>query len=224
MTYIPSTEASTEPRTDRFEIVIVDDHPIVRKGLAQLIATESDLQVVGEASDVAEALAMIDQLRPALVIVDLSLKNHHNGLELIRHLNTNKVKSRVLVCSMHEDPMFVERSLRAGARGYVNKDEAPEQLLSAIRRVLAGEIYVHAGEGNPTPFSRIDPAIDQLTPRELQIFRLFGRGMTSRQIAAELGLSKKTVDNHRENIKRKLKTQNSAELIRRAVEWSLHPN
>ena len=207
-------------------ILIVDDHPIVRQGLAQLIAHESDIEVCGDADSVADALREADSLRPDLVVVDISLKDSH-GMELITQLKSSHQDTKMLVWSMFDEMVFAERVLRAGAMGYINKQESVENVVDAIRHVLRGEIYLSPRMTNHV-LTRIgrgesiqqDP-ISGLTDRELEVFEMIGQGMTTQQIARHLGLSPKTIETHREKIKAKLDLRNAAELSRRAVQWVL---
>lgn len=209
----------------RQSIIIVDDHPVMRAGLARLIDGELDLCVAGQAESVTEALALIREKRPALVIVDLSL-NDGNGLDLISQVATSCEGVRTLVMSMHDEAIFAPRALRAGALGYVSKSEPPAAVLDAIRTVLRGELYVSSttsqrllrsmvGERSPRPRS----IIETLSDRELEVFELLGRGYGTRQIAMKLHLSIKTIESHREHIKEKLGLDSGRDLTRHAVLW-----
>ena len=214
------------PALRRRSVLIVDDHPIVRRGLADMIACQPDLEVCGEAADVAEAMRQVDLSHPDVVIVDLSLRGGH-GIELIEQIRARDDHTRMLVSSMHDETLFAERALRAGAMGYITKQEPTENLLEAIRQVLRGEVYL-----SPRMTGRLlrglrdgasiqqDP-IRSLSNRELQVFEMIGQGMTTQQIARTLGLSPKTIETHREKLKDKLSLRNSAELNRRAVQWVL---
>lgn len=215
-------------RTTR--VLIVDDHPIVRRGLAELISDEPDLEICGEAADSTEALRLIDSARPDLIVIDISLQNG-NGIELIKQIKARDQGIKMLVSSMHDESLFAERALRAGALGYVNKAEAAENIVEAIRVVLSGKVYVssrladrmlHRLVGGDENLER--SAIDSLSDRELEVFEFIGKGQTTRQIAMKLHLSPKTVESHRENIKRKLNLANATELTRYAVEWVLENN
>jgi DNA-binding NarL/FixJ family response regulator len=218
------TSNSTNPKK-KYKVLIVDDHPIVRRGLAELIAMESDLEVCGEAADMADALKAIESNSPDVAIVDISLKNGH-GLELIEHVKANHGSVKMLVSSMHDEMLFAERSLRAGALGYIPKQEATENLLDAIRHVLRGEIYLTARMANRLMHNLVtnqvnDDPIKNLSNRELEVFEMIGQGLTTQQIARKLKLSAKTIETHREKIKSKLDLKNSTELNRRAVQWVL---
>jgi DNA-binding NarL/FixJ family response regulator len=208
------------------KILIVDDHPIVRMGLAELIAPETDLELCGEAEDVAGALQQVRALHPDLVVVDISLKDSH-GMELIEQIKASHPEVKMLVWSMFDEKVFAERALRAGAMGYINKRQAIQKVVEAIRQVLNGEMYLSPQMtnlflrrvGGREPLDE-DP-IRRLTDRELEIFEMIGRGMTTRQIAGKLEISPNTVESHREKIKTKLDIKNAAELAQRAVQWVL---
>lgn len=204
-------------------VFIVDDHPIVRQGLVQLINKEPDLQVVGEGEDVYESLRAIRSARPDLCLLDVTLKDG-DGIELLKEIKAFNADQAVLVLSMHDEQLYAERALRAGARGYIMKQEPPQTLIDAIRRVLAGEIFVstkmgatllHRMVGSKTATS-VSP-MERLTDRELEIFRMIGAGMRVREIAEKLFLSTKTVEAHREHIKEKLGFKSSNELLRFAI-------
>ncbi len=206
-------------------ILIVDDHPVVRRGLAAMIAGEPGLSVCGEATSHASALAEIERMKPDLAIVDLSLERS-DGLELLKDLRQKYPEIPALVLSMHDESVYAERAFRAGARGYVTKQEMGGTVLAAIHRLLAGELYMSAGVGTRLverllgghPEKR-DSVLGALTDRELQVFRLLGEGKTTREIAIRLGRSIKTIDAHRENIKSKLKLDSGAELAHHATHW-----
>jgi DNA-binding NarL/FixJ family response regulator len=211
-------------------ILIVDDHPLVRQGLIGLISTQPDFEVCGEASGIAEARELVDAIKPEVVIVDLTLKDG-NGIELIKALKERHSEIKLLVISMHDESLFAERALRAGAAGYVSKHEAIRTVVHAVRTVLAGRLYlspsltermVHLAVG-----ARVDGAsspLDRLTNREIEVFEMIGRGLTSREIAQQLNLSPKTVETHREHVKEKLELKNAAELTKHAVQWVLERN
>ena len=209
----------------KHRVLIVDDHPIVRRGLSDLIALEPDLEVCGEAADMAEAINQIKTNCPDIAIIDISLKSGY-GLELIEHIKANHNGVRMLVSSMHDEMLFAERSLRAGALGYIPKHEATENLLDAIRQVLRGEIYLTPRMSNRLVHVLVGKSVDvdpikTLSNRELEVFEMIGQGLTTQQIAGKLKLSAKTIETHREKIKGKLDLKNSAELNRRAVQWVL---
>ena len=206
-------------------ILIVDDHPLVREGLSARISRESDLQVCGEAENVEDALALVESLNPTLIIVDITLK-HGSGLTLIKQVAERKPQTKILVLSAHEESLFAERVLRAGANGYINKQEAQQQIINAIRTILSGERYLSASITNALVGQAIDGkpqarSIENLSDRELEIFGLIGRGQSTRSIAKQLNLSIHTIETHRENIRAKLNLRNGSELMQRAVQWVL---
>lgn len=212
-------------RLKKSQIVIVDDHPIVRQGLAEMVDQEPDLCVCGTAEDVHRGLDAIEKLKPDLVIVDVSLKGS-NGIELLKNIKIRHPRMLVLVLSMHDESLYAVRALRAGAAGYIMKQEATERVLTAIRRVLTGEIYLsekmerkmmHQLVGGRS--ARTGSPIEDLSDRELEVFGLIGQGHGTRQIAEELHLSIKTVESHRAHIKEKLNLRNATELVQHAIQW-----
>ena len=214
-------QSGTKKRT----VLIVDDHPIVRQGLAQLINQEKDLEVCGQAEDAYEAMQAIRQLQPDMVIVDIALKDT-SGMELIKDLKIQYPDLPVLTLSMHDEAVYGERALRAGARGYVMKQEATGKVVTAIRRVLAGEVYVSEGMAAKMVSKLVgggartvsSPA-DSLSDRELEVFRMIGEGFGTREMAEKLHLSIKTVETYRAHIKDKLGLQDANELLRAAIRW-----
>ena len=212
-------------RPGRKTILIVDDHPMLRRGLAALIESEPDLAVCGEAATYQAALEATRESQPDLVIVDLALDGR-DGLDLIKDMKARHSEVPALVLSMHDEAVYAERCLRAGARGYVTKQELDDTVLTAIRRLLAGEVYMSdklqrrlavkfvAGRTLDT-----DSPLDALSDRELQVFRLIGRGRSTRQIAASLTLSIKTIESHVEHIKHKLDLESAAQLAHCAIQW-----
>ena len=215
----------SQSNSSKARIVIVEDHPMFREQLAHLISREADMIVCGEADNIRDGLALITQLRPQLAIVDLTLKGA-SGLELLKDLRAQGLAVPTLVLSMHEESLYAERALRAGARGYITKHEASAKVMIAIRQVLAGEIYLE-----PRFMSRIVnkmvtananaavQPIDRLTDRELEVFELIGRGQTTRQIGTRLGVGLTTVDTYRARIKEKLRLENAARLQTEAARW-----
>lgn len=209
----------------KVKVLIVDDHPLVRAGLAARIAAQGDMEVCGEAANVEQALALLDVTKPALMIVDLALKQGH-GLTLIKKASERYSKTMALVVSAYEESLFAERTLRAGARGYVNKQEAQEKVVDAMRAVLRGEVYLSAEmtqrllnqsvAGTPKT-----SGVESLSDRELEIFELIGRGNSTRSIARRLSLSVHTIETHREHLRAKLNLSNGTELMQRAVVWLL---
>ncbi len=207
-------------------IVIVDDHPIVRKGFAQLINREADLTVVGEAEDHFSAQEIIDETHPDLALIDLTLKES-DGLELIKIINVQYPGVKTMVISLHDERVYAERALRAGAKGYIMKSEATENVMTAIRLVLQGSIYLSADmhERMLSQFAgnshKETSPVDVLSDREFEVFRLIGDGLETREIAGRLNLSIKTIETYKSHLKTKLNLHSSTELIQRAVEWNL---
>lgn len=206
-------------------VLIVDDHPIVRQGLRRMIEPEPDLVVCGEVQTEREARSAIRALAPDVVIVDISLEQG-DGLELVRDVHAQQPDLPMLVLSMHDELIYAERLLAAGASGYIMKQAASDQLLIALRVVLSGGTYLSeslAGnlardQGITNGSSSADP-IDRLSNRELQVLSLIGRGMSSREAAESLGLSVKTVETHRQSLKRKLNLATNAQLLQYAINW-----
>ena len=216
-----STRANAKTR-----ILIVDDHPMMRQGLAQLVNNEPDLAVCCEVENAHQALAVIDKARPDLVLADITLPDK-SGIELIKDIQAIHPGLAVLVISMHDESLYAERVLRAGGRGYIMKHEGGKKLMEAIRQVLSGQIYVsekmsarilESFSGRRFPGAGRSP-VENLTDREFEVFQLIGQGKGTRQIAEKLHLSVKTVEVHRVNIKTKLKLQSATELVRFAVRW-----
>jgi DNA-binding NarL/FixJ family response regulator len=207
-------------------IVVVDDHPLVRDGLSLLINREPDLMVCGEAGNSEDALAAIDGMKPNLVLMDISIEGR-NGLDVTKGLRRTHPDLPVLVLSMHDEALYAERALRAGARGYLMKQEAPEVVLKAIRVVLAGKVYVSAAISSRILNELVDYkdvkqgrfGVRSLSDRQLEVFELIGQGATTPGIAKALRLSVKTIETHRKHIKAKLGLRNATELMRQAVQW-----
>jgi len=207
------------------KILIVDDHPLVRAGFAQLIGDCPDLEVCAEAADMAEALKQIDSTHPDLAIIDLSLAGG-SGLDLIEHIKARNRNILMLVASMHDEMLYAERVLAAGARGYINKQEAQESIIRAIRQVLGGKVYLSEAMTERMLSGMVDAGpekrdIDSLSNRELQVFELIGQGVPSGQIASQLNLSIKTIETHQAHIKRKLGLGSAHELNQRAIRWMM---
>ena len=218
--------AKTKSQKAKKRILIVDDHPMMRQGLAQLINNEPDLVVDGEADTAGEALNAISASEPDIVLVDISLPDK-NGLELIKDVRAICPGAIVLVVSMHDETLYAERALRAGARGYIMKQEGGKKLMEAIRHVLSGQVYVSekmaakileifSGHRDKTGGS----PVERLSDREFEVFQLVGEGKGTREIAAHLHLSVKTVEVHRANIKQKLNLKSATDLVRYAVRWT----
>ena len=206
-------------------ILIVDDHPLMRKGLIMSMESDSDIEVVGQASNAEEAMSLVESAAPDLVIVDISLPGM-SGLELIKHIHAIKPDVLTLVVSRHDEALYAERAIRAGARGYVMKLEAGQVIVKAIRRVLNGGVYV-SEEINERLLMGLASGMDSvakspfdlLSDRELEVFELTGRGYGTRDIAERLHLSVKTVESYRARIKNKLNLSSAAELMQHAVQW-----
>lgn len=206
-------------------IVIVDDHPVTRKGLATTIALEPDMQVCGEAEGLAEALKVIQATQPDLAIVDVSLKSG-NGIDLVARLRELESSVRTLVCSMYEESLYADRALRAGAMGYINKDASTETIVAAIRQIARGKVYLSAVMSERMLNRMVlgkngiqDSPIEMLSDRELEAFQLIGHGLTTVQVAKKMCLSPKTVETYRARIKEKLGIFSIAELTRYAAQW-----
>ena len=215
----------TQPPGSRRKIFIVEDHPVFREGLVQIIRGEEDLSVCGEAGDADRALLAVTRLKPDLVLVDITLPGK-SGLELIKELRSRNSKVRILVVSMHDEALYVDRVLRAGGDGYIMKQEDPEEIVHAMRDVLGGHIYVseevlaNSAEASPKRGSKPETRpLDQLTDLELNILELLGRGKNNREIARQLHLDVKGVSAHCEQMRRKLRLKSAAALLRYAVVW-----
>lgn len=209
----------------RFQILLVDDHPIVRDGLAESINREADMNVCAVAEDRTTALKAIEGAQPDLAIVDLTLRNS-SGLDLIKDIRARWPEVLVLVVSMHEETVYAERAIRAGARGYITKQQATHDILSAIRRVLSGEIYLNQSTSasllqrltSGTKSSGGSPA-ERLADRELQVFELTGKGLNTKEIAEQLKIDTKTVETYRLRIKEKLGLATGSQLLQTAIQW-----
>ncbi len=212
---------------ERMRILVVDDHPILRRGLSMVIDQEPDLMVAGEAENAQIALEKIEALKPDIVIVDISLPGV-DGIELLKTIKLRHKDLPALVVSMHDEFLFAERALRAGARGYIMKQEAVENVLTAIRKVLNGEIFVSDKittkmletliSGDSKTKSLSSP-LDLLSNRELTVFHLIGQGFKTSQIADKLNLSVKTIESYRSHIKEKLKLETGSDLMKCAIQW-----
>ena len=210
----------------RTRILLVDDHPMVRERLAEVINREPDLVVCAEAEDRSQAIETIKARQPALVIVDITLRNS-NGVELIKDIHSRWPGLLMLVVSMHDESLYAERVLRAGARGYITKQEATRSILRAIRRVLEGHIFLNEniasrilGRLTRSESGDAASAVDSLADRELQVFELTGRGLNTRQIAQQLHIGVKTVETYRHRIREKLKIEHARDLLQSAIAWA----
>jgi DNA-binding NarL/FixJ family response regulator len=209
------------------KVVIIDDHPIVRAGFTALICRDPRFEMCGEADDVDSGVELIERLSPDIAIVDLALRNG-NGLDLIRRVKASKLKVRMLVASMYDEALFAERAIRAGAAGYINKQEAGRRIVAALYDLLEGQVFLserysarilrQAVMGRPR--SEESP-VSRLSVRELEVFTMLGNGATAAQIAEKLQVSNKTVDTYRQRIKDKLLLTSSAELNREAMSWAV---
>jgi DNA-binding NarL/FixJ family response regulator len=218
-----SAHLKSEPA--KHKVFLVDDHPLVREWLTQLIQRENDLTVCGEAEDTQDALKGIEESKPDIVIADISLKSTH-GLELVKDLQARHPALPVLVLSMHDESLYAERVLRAGAKGYITKQEATRKILMAIRQVIAGQIYISEKMASRMVHKMVlgraedqKSPIERLTDRELEVFQLIGRGQGTRRIATELHLGIKTVESYRARIKEKLKLEDGTQLLQHAIQW-----
>ncbi len=209
-------------------VFIVDDHPVVREGLTAKLSAQPDLEVCGEAEDVAGALTLAESAQPDVYVVDISLKGG-DGIDLIKRLRARDEAARVVVWSMHQEGLYAERALRAGALAYVHKGKATREILQAIRSALAGKVYL-GEDASARLLGRLVGAggrpaerapIERLSDRELEAFRLMGQGRTTEQVAEAMHVSPKTVETYRGRIKEKLGLSNSTELIQRATQWVL---
>jgi len=217
--------SSTKAKKDAVRVLIVDDHPLLRKGVGQLIDQEKDLQVVGEAEDAHKAITAIENTNPDIALIDITLSGT-SGIELLKNVKVRFPKLKMMVLSMHDESVYAHRALRAGASGYIMKQEGPEKVLTALRKVLRGEVYLSEHLGNrllhtlvnghaPLPSS----PVEELSDRELEVFSLIGQGHGTRPIAEKLHLSIKTIESHRAHIKEKLNLQNATELVHHAIQW-----
>jgi DNA-binding NarL/FixJ family response regulator len=212
------------------KVVLVDDHPIVRRGIREVLENDGHIKVVGEASSADEAMKLIVKDAPDLVVVDIIIEGTCNGIDLIKAISSRQPSVKCLVMSMHGESIYAERSIRAGARGYIMKDIAPKNIIEAVETVMRGDLYLEVGlmknlvdkllvrsgepSGEPSNIS-----IDILSNRELDVFRLFGTGFSIREIAKKLNLSIHTVECHRRNIKKKLRLSSSTDLLKHAIQW-----
>jgi DNA-binding NarL/FixJ family response regulator len=217
-----------QTHSKKCRVLLVDDHPIVRQGLALLIDREPDLSVCGEADGAHTAFHAITTLRPDIVVLDISLSGP-DGLDVLKDIRMKTASLPVLILSMHDESIYAERAMRAGANGYIMKQEATEKVLVAIRRILQGEVYLSDRLTSTmlqqyvrgTAPAKKSPLVN-LTDRELEVFRLIGEGHGTRQIADELHLSVKTIESYQAHIKEKLALRNARELVQHAIEWTMN--
>ena len=218
----------TDSKKSKSKVLIVDDHPIVRQGLAQLINQESDFVVCGDAGDIPQAMKAIDEGKPDIIIVDISL-GHTSGIRLIEELSHNFPELAILALSMHDESIYAERCLKAGAKGYIMKQEPPEKVVSALRKILEGDIYISDKLGTKLLHKFVtkkantsSSPVEQLSNRELEVFQLVGQGLKTRKIAEELNLSVKTVETYIDHIKKKMNYDDSRDLFLHAVQWTMN--
>jgi DNA-binding NarL/FixJ family response regulator len=223
-----SSKSQNQATSRKHRILVVDDHPIVRQGLTLLINQEADLLVCGEAEEATGAMHVLASSRPDILIVDISL-NGPDGIDLLKNVRNIYPTLPVLILSMHDESIYAERALRAGANGYIMKQEATEKVLVALRRIMAGEIYVSDRIANKMLKHYItgsgtlrNSSIADLSDRELEVFRLIGEGHGTRQIAEELHLSVKTVESYQAHIKEKLSLRSARELMQHAIQWNMN--
>jgi DNA-binding NarL/FixJ family response regulator len=219
---------SRNKRKPRARVLIVDDHPAVREALALRIERQPDLEVCGEAADTSEALRLVAETQPDVAVVDISLKTG-NGIDLVKRIKDRDDRVRILVWSMHSEALYAERALRNGALGYVTKDQATDRIMEAIRRVLAGKVWLSeamaermleraVGQGRQ---EATRSPLDALADRELEVFRLIGQGIKTAEIAERLHLSVKTVETYRDRIRQKLELDDGTKLAHYATRWVL---
>lgn len=222
-TTVPMISEANSPK--KSQVLLVEDHPMLRERLAQLVNKSYDMEVCGEADDKAGALQLIRERAPDLAIVDLTLR-HSSGMDLLKELKQEGITLPVLVLSMHDEALYAERALRAGARGYVSKSETSTEVMRAVRKVLGGEVYLNERmtseliqrmSGQSAESRTV--AVASLSDRELKVFKLIGRGRNTREIARELGLSESTIATLRVRVKHKIGAKDVAELYHRATEW-----
>lgn len=207
------------------KIIVIDDHPMMRKGLISVFESELNYEVVAQFEKAEDALQAVTQYQPDLIIVDVSLPGM-NGIELVKNVIFQNPEQKMLVVSRHEESLYAERALRAGAKGYIMKFESSQLLIKAVRKILDGGIYVSSEIGEKLLMNamtgkklRLDSPIDVLSDRELEVFELIGRGKSSSEIADQLHLATKTIETYRSRIKEKLNYKNSTEMIMNAVKW-----
>jgi DNA-binding NarL/FixJ family response regulator len=210
-----------------YKVLIIDDHPIVRQGLAQLINQETDFSVCGDAGDIPQALNIIENSHPDIIIIDLSL-GFTSGIRLIEDLSQNIPGLPILTFSMHDELIYAERCLKAGARGYLMKQESPEMVITALRKILNGNIHISSKVGSRLLHKFVsrntatsDSPVDLLSNRELEVFRLVGQGLKTKKIARELSLSTKTIETYIDHIKKKLNFDDTRSMFMHAVQWNM---
>jgi DNA-binding NarL/FixJ family response regulator len=220
-----STTANHRQDSNVRKIFLVDDHPVTRAGVGTLLNQQTNFHVCGEADSAPKAIDLIPKLNPELAIIDISLKTT-SGIELIKNLNALAPGLKVLVLSMHDENLYAERALRAGAKGYVMKDQAADTLIGAVKRVLSGELHVSEkmkermlNRFGSNKRDELTFSMDSLSDREMEVLVHIGNGYSTRQIATKLNLSVKTIDSYREHLKIKLRLAKGADLVRHAIQW-----
>ncbi|MCU0822099.1 MAG: response regulator transcription factor [Spirochaetes bacterium] len=208
------------------KIFLVDDHPVIRQGIRQVVESHEDLAVCGEASNADDAVKEINKLKPDLVIADIMLEGSANGIDLVKSIRERFPDIYTIVLSMHDESLYAERAIRAGARGYIMKEVAPKNIIEAIRTVLGGELYLSESQSKKIIDKLVhgsadtgDLSLGSLSDREIEIFQLLGNGFSTKEIAKKLNLSIYTVESHKRNIKTKMKLKNSSEVIKHAIQW-----
>jgi DNA-binding NarL/FixJ family response regulator len=217
---------NTKTETSSIKVVLVEDHKMFREWLGHMISMDDAFAVCGEADNIRDALVMIKDKQPDIAIVDITLRGGSSGLELIKDLKAHGIAIPVLVLSMHDEELYAERVLRAGAKGYITKHEASSTLLKAIRQVLSGQVYLGEkmtaailGKMTGHKSQSTSSGLESLADRELEVFQLIGKGYNAREIASQLHLGETTIDTYRARIKEKLRLRNAAELYSRAAQW-----
>ena len=212
-------------KKNQHRIVVIDDHPVLRQGIAQLIREQEDFQVVGEADDTRKAITVVQQTKPDGIVLDVTLKGA-SGIEAAKDIKAIYPRAKILMLSMHDENIYASRALKAGASGYIMKQEPPEKVLFALRKVMNGDVYVSEQYGarllSNLASGRGDAAtspVDSLSDRELEVFSLIGQGLGTRAIAERLSLSVKTIESHRAHIKEKLNLESATELVHYAIQW-----
>jgi DNA-binding NarL/FixJ family response regulator len=215
--------SSAKEETKKSSVYLIDDHPLLVQGVSELINAESDLRVVGSTGEWTEALKAIPELKPDIVVLDITLARS-NGIEVLKNLRVHFPEIRVLMLSMHDESLYAMRSVRAGAQGYIMKVTAAEEVVTAIRQILAGDIYLSPRIAKQTMMSLVGrkkegsmSALDDLSDRELEVFQMVGDGLTTRQIAERLHLSVKTIETHKAHIKEKLHLETATQLTQHAI-------
>lgn len=221
-----STKPPDKAPPSKSRILVVDDHPLLRDGLVKLLGAQAEIECCGEADNVADAKHLVETLQPDLMLLDLRLKSG-DSLDLIKSMKVEQPALKMLVVSQHDEMVFAERALRAGASGYVMKENATDEILAAVRSVLAGDLYFSHRVGAAavrrslaTKPEASRSGIEQLSDRELQVFQMIGASFSTREIASQFNLSVKTIETHRENIKQKLHLRDGAALVRYAQAWA----